>query len=267
MTTVPFFDYRAPFRERGHEYRAVFEDVCSRGAFILEADVKQFEQALADFVGVRNAVGVANATDGLTMALWATGLEPGSEVILPAHTFVATAGAVRALNAVPVLADCADDHLVDPTSVERAVSTRTRAIVPVQLNGRVADMDAIAKVAADHGLTVVEDAAQALGGRFKDRYAGSFGIAASFSFYPAKLLGALGDAGAVVTDDDEVAAAVRLLPDHGRDASGVVRRWGMNSRLDNLQAAILLVNLRHLPGDIERRPTRTRDAPVWGPAR
>lgn len=250
---VPFFDYQAPFRERGGEYRAVFEDVCSRGAFILQAEVEEFEQRLAKFVGVRHAIGVGNATDGLTLALWAAGLEPGSEVLLPAHTFVATAGAVRLLGAVPVLADCGDDHVIDPVSAERLVTSRTRALIPVQLNGRVADMDALSKLAADHGLMIVEDAAQALGARYRDRGAGSFGVAAAFSFYPAKLLGAFGDAGAVVTDSDEIAEAVRLLRDHGRDRSGAVRRWGMNSRLDNLQAAILLVNLRHLRGDIERR--------------
>lgn len=250
---VPFFDYQAPYRERGAEYRAVFEDVCSRGAFILQAEVEEFEQRLADFVGVRHAIGVGNATDGLTLALWATGLEPGAEVVLPAHTFVATAGAVRLLGAEPVLADCGDDHLVDPVSVSRLVTSRTRALVPVQLNGRVADMAALAKIAADHGLTIVEDAAQALGARYRGRGAGSFGMAASFSFYPAKLLGAFGDAGAVVTDADDVADALRLLRDHGRDRTGLVSRWGMNSRLDNLQAAFLLVSLRHLEDDIERR--------------
>lgn len=250
---VPFYDYRAIFQERGNELRAVFEDVCSRGAFILQGEVVEFEQRLAEFVGIRHAVGVGNATDGLTLALSYAGLEQGCEVVLSAHTFVATAEAVRSAGAKPVLADCGDDHIIAPDPIEDVVTPRTRALLPVQLNGRVADMDALGKIAADHGLVIVEDAAQALGARFRERSAGTFGLCAAFSFYPAKLLGALGDAGAVVTDDDHVAETLRLMRDHGRDESGLVRRWGVNSRLDNLQAAFLLVNLRHLPHDIERR--------------
>jgi dTDP-4-amino-4,6-dideoxygalactose transaminase len=250
---VPFFDYPRLFTSQELEMMEVIRGVLSRGAYILQSDLSDFETALTELVGCRHAIGVANATDGLQLALLACGIAHGDEVILPSHTFVATAAAVWACGGVPVVVDAGVDHMIDPATIEAAITDKTRFIMPVQLNGRVADMDPILELARRHGLTVVEDAAQALGASYKGKRAGAFGRAAAFSFYPAKLLGCFGDGGAVVTNDDHVAAQVRALRDHGRNASGRIAGWGFNSRLDNLQAAILDHQLTSYPLKIERR--------------
>jgi dTDP-4-amino-4,6-dideoxygalactose transaminase len=172
---------------------------------------------------------------------------------VPSHTYVASAASIHFAGATPVLVECGADHLIDPASVEAAVTPRTRGIMPVQLNGRTCDMDALQRIADRHELVIVEDAAQGLGSRFKGKPAGTFGAAAEFSFYPAKVLGCFGDGGAVTTNDPEVARRMMLLRDHGRDETGLVVTWGLNSRLDNLHAAILNVKLRHFEGEITRR--------------
>jgi dTDP-4-amino-4,6-dideoxygalactose transaminase len=166
---------------------------------------------------------------------------------------VASPSAVANLGATPVPVDCGADHLMDPDAVARAITPRTRAILPVHLNGRTCTMDPILELAERHGLFIVEDAAQALGSKYKGRFAGTFGLAAAFSFYPAKILGCFGDGGAVVTNDDRMAREIRLLRDHGRNADGDVERWGLNSRLDNLQAAVLDFQLRDYASIIARR--------------
>jgi len=250
---VPFFDYPRLFTSQEPSLMRIIQGVLSRGAFILQKDLREFETKLAAFIGSRHVIGVANCTDGLQLALLACGIAPGDEVILPSHTFVATAAAVWACNAVPVVVDAGADHLIDADAIEAAITDKTRFIMPVQLNGRVADMGPILELAARRGLTVVEDAAQALGASYKGKQAGTFGRAAAFSFYPAKLLGCFGDGGAVVTDDDGVADRVLAMRDHGRDHSGRIAGWGFNSRLDNLQAAILTYQLGSLPYAIERR--------------
>lgn len=250
---VPFFNYSGMFTSQEHSMMEVIRDVLSRGAFILQKDLVAFEAALAEFIGCRHAIGVANCTDGLQLALLACGIAPGDEVILPSHTFVATAAAVWACGGVPVVVDIEADHMMDPGTIEAAITSKTRFLMPVQVNGRIADMDPILEIAGRHGLTVVEDAAQALGASYKGRQAGTFGRAAAFSFYPAKLLGCFGDGGAVITDDDDVAAKLFSLRDHGRDAKGRISQWGFNSRLDNLQAAVLAHQLASYPAKIERR--------------
>ncbi|MGH7524359.1 MAG: DegT/DnrJ/EryC1/StrS family aminotransferase [Gemmatimonadales bacterium] len=237
--TIPFFNYREVFARHEEQLVAVIRDVVRRGAFIMQQDLERFEVRLATYLGVRHAIGVGNATDGLTMVFRALGLRAGDEAILPSHTMVASAAAVVMAGGVPVLIECGADHLVDPVAVAAAITRRTRFVMPVHLNGRTAAMDAIGESAARHRLQIVEDAAQALGSRFHNRLAGTFGRAGVFSFYPAKILGALGDGGAVVTDDDDLARLIRLHRDHGRNADGEVELWGGNSRLDNLQAAVL----------------------------
>jgi dTDP-4-amino-4,6-dideoxygalactose transaminase len=253
MRQVPFFPYAELFRAREEELLEVIADVCRRGAYILQRDCEQFESRLAAFMGVEHAFGVANGTDAIVIGLRATGIGEGDEVILPSHTYVATAAAVHWVGATPVLAECGPDHMLDAADVEKRITPRTAAIMPVQLNGRTCDMDAIMDVASRHDLVVCEDAAQGLGSRFKNRCAGTFGAFGTISFYPAKLLGCFGDGGAVVTNDEAVAEKVALLRDHGRDAEGRVVAWGYNSRLDNLQAAILDFKLRSFHEDIERR--------------
>jgi dTDP-4-amino-4,6-dideoxygalactose transaminase len=251
--SVPFFNYKGAFTAREEEYVAIFRDVMHRGAFIQQLDLADFEKHLAEYLRVRHAIGVGNATDGLIIAWRAAGLARGDEVIFPSHTMVASPASVVHAGGVPVPVDCGPDHLIDPDTIEAAITARTRAIMPVQLNGRTANMDAIQKTADKHNLFIVEDAAQALGSTFKNRFAGTFGRAGVYSFYPAKILGCFGDGGAIVTNDDAMAERMRLLRDHGRNNAGEVLTWGLNSRLDNLQAAILDLQFRDYADIIAHR--------------
>jgi dTDP-4-amino-4,6-dideoxygalactose transaminase len=250
---VPFFRYSAMFAMFAEEYDKAMRDVLDRGAFILQRENQEFEEAFAQYIGVEYAIGVANGTDAMMVALRAAGVAAGDEVILPSHTYIATAASVHFVGATPVLVECGSDHLIDPDAVESAITARTTCIMPVQLNGRTAAMDRIMAIADKRGLLVVEDAAQGVGSRFNGRSAGTFGDAGTYSFYPAKTLGSFGDGGAVVTRSHETAQTMSLLRDHGRNADGRVVAWGINSRLDNLQAAALLVRLGHLDTEIERR--------------
>jgi len=239
VRSIPFFNYKGAFSAQESAYLAMLSDIIRRGAFIQQSDLADFEQHLADYLGVRHAIGVGNATDGLIMAFRAAGIGPGDEVIFPSHTMVASPASAAHAGATPVPVDMGADHLIDPDAIEAAITSRTRAILPVHLNGRTCAMDRILEIARRHDLLIIEDAAQALGSRYKDRLAGTFGLAAAISFYPAKILGCFGDGGAVVTNDDAVARHVRLLRDHGRNEDGEVETWGLNSRLDNFQAAVL----------------------------
>jgi dTDP-4-amino-4,6-dideoxygalactose transaminase len=237
--SVPFFNYSGAFAADEEAYLGIVSDIIRRGAFIQQRDLAAFEHHLAAYLGVRHAIGVGNATDGLIMAFRAVGLGAGDEVIFPSHTMVASPAAVAHAGGTPVVVDIGPDHLIDPAAIEKAITPRTRAILPVHLNGRTCAMDPILEIADRHNLLVVEDAAQALGSRYRGRFAGTFGTASAISFYPAKILGCFGDGGAVITNDDAVARKVRLLRDHGRNEDGEVECWGLNSRLDNLQAAVL----------------------------
>lgn len=250
---IPFFDYPALFAELENEIMATVRDVFARGAYIMQCDLLDFEQELAAYVGVKHAIGVADGTMGLLLPLLALELKPGDEVLVPSHTFVASAAAIHHAGATPVLVDCGRDHLIDAASVCKFLTKRTRGIMPVQLNGRTANMDEISAIAREHGLFIVEDACQALGSKFKGRFAGTFGLAGSISFYPSKTLGCFGDGGAVITDDNAMAERVRILRDHGRGHDGNVCMWGYNSRLDNVQAAILRIKLKRYDQYVERR--------------
>jgi len=250
---IPFFRYAHVFGQQRDEILAAMLKVMDRGAFILQSELTEFEAAAARFVGSKHAIGVANGTDSLFLALKADGVGPGDEVILASHTYIATAAAVHFAGASPVLVDCAPDHLIDPAAVSAAITPRTRVIMPTQLNGRTCDMDALLALARKHDLLVIEDAAQALGSKFKQRCAGTFGLAGSISLYPAKVLGCFGDGGLLFSNDDQTAVVLRELRDHGRNTDGLVVRWGINSRLDTLHAAICLVKLRIFPEEIARR--------------
>lgn len=253
MRNIPFFPYSQLFSAQESELTSVMIDVCRRGAYILQKDCREFEASLAQFMGVKHAFGLANGTDAIIIGLKAVGIGAGDEVILPSHTYIATAAAVHMVGATPVLAECGADHMLDAADVAKRITPRTKAIMPVQVNGRTCDMDALHAVADKHGLMIVEDAAQGLGSKFKGRSAGTFGKFGTISFYPAKLLGCFGDGGAIVTNDDAVARQIALLRDHGRNEEGRVVAWGYNSRLDNLQAAILNFKLKTFPADVERR--------------
>ena len=253
LKSIPFFRYPHVFEQQRDEILEAMLKVMNKGSFILQEELRVFEANLAQYVGVPHAIGVANGTDSLIIALRAAGIGPGDEVIVPSHTYVASAASIHFAGATPILCDCGPDHLMDPDAAAGAVTPRTRAIMPVQLNGRTCAMDRIQQIADRHELIVIEDAAQGLGSRFRGRMAGSFGLAGSFSFYPAKVLGCFGDGGGLTSADPEMNRKMRLLRDHGRDDSGEVVTWGLNSRLDNLQAAVLDTKLRRFDDAIRRR--------------
>ena len=251
--SIPFFDYPRLYTDRREEFLKIFDDVCSRGAFIMQKDLDIFETALASFTTSKYAIGVANATDGLELAWMAINLRPGDEVICCSHTMLATASAIRVGGGIPVPVELGSDNLIDPDAVLDAVNPRTVGIMPTQLNGRTCNMDKILDIADRYKLYVVEDAAQALGSKFKNKSAGTFGHASAISFFPAKVLGCFGDAGGVLTQDSNLYDRLYQLHDHGRDPDGEVKSWGRNSRLDNLQAAFLNHLLPSYPSVISRR--------------
>jgi len=221
--------------------------VIASGQFILGPEVRAFEAEIAAFCGAPFAIGVASGTDALRLALEAGGIGPGDEVILPAFTFVATAEVISQVGAVPVLADVEPERLtLDPSDVARRLTPRTKALMPVHLYGRCADMGPLRELAERHGLLVIEDAAQAIGAEYAGRRAGALGRLGCFSLFPTKNLGAYGDAGFVTTDDPDLAERVRMLRRHGERQRYFHEAIGWCSRLDELQAAILRVKLRHL---------------------
>lgn len=252
MKSIPFFDYPRLYLDRRQEFLDIFDEVASRGAFIMQKDLALFEKSLSNYTSSR-AIGVANATDGLEIAWMAIGLKPGDEVICCSHTMLATASAIRMAGGIPVPVDLGDDWLIDPDAVRDAINPKTVGIMPTQLNGRTCNMESIMNLADMYGLYVVEDAAQALGSRFKGRHAGTFGNASAISFFPAKVLGCFGDAGAILTCDQDLYHKMYQIHDHGRDTNGEVMCWGRNSRLDNLQAAFLNYLLTDYPAVVERR--------------
>jgi dTDP-4-amino-4,6-dideoxygalactose transaminase len=253
---IPLVDLKAQYARLKPEIDAAIARVLESSAFILGREVDEFEQAFAAYCGAQHAIGVASGTAALHLALLACGVERGHEVITTPHTFIATAEAIAQAGARPVFVDIdPTTYNLDPSLVEAAISPRTRAVVPVHLYGRPADMDGLLAVARRRGLRVIEDAAQAHGARYKGRRVGTLGDAGCFSFYPGKNLGAYGDGGMVTTDDPEIAHRIRMLRDHGRTDKYTHQVWGYGERLDALQAAVLGVKLRHLDAwnDARRR--------------
>ncbi|AXH96404.1 DegT/DnrJ/EryC1/StrS family aminotransferase [Ornithinimicrobium avium] len=251
---VPLVDLAAQGAEIVDQVAPAVREAILRGAFVGGPAVTRFEQAYADYAGVRHCVGVANGTDALELALRAVDVEAGDEVVLPANTFIATAEAVSRIGAVPVPVDVDPEHLlIDPAAAEAAVTDRTSAIVPVHLYGQTAPVAELVRLADRVGVAVVEDAAQAQGASRAGRRAGTWGTASGTSFYPGKNLGAAGDAGAVLTDDAEVARRVRTIADHGSPRKYVHEVVGFNSRLDALQALVLSAKLARLEEWNERR--------------
>lgn len=247
MTAIALVDLAAQFAEIQDEVRVGIDEVFATTAFVGGPQVGAFEQEYADFVGTRHCIGVANGTDALELAFRAAGVTAGDEVIVPANTFIATAEAVVRIGAVPVLVDVVRDTLLlDPARVDAAITPRTRAIAPVSLFGQVPDIEAIMEVVDGREIAVVEDAAQSQGARRHGRCSGSLTHVAATSFYPGKNLGAAGDAGAVTTDDDGIARAVRLMGAHGSERKYEHEISGFNSRLDTIQAVVLSAKLRRL---------------------
>ncbi len=244
---IPFLSLKEQHISLEDEIIARWRELLRSGAFIGGTAVDQFEDELAEFLGVDHTIGVANGTEAITLALVALGVQPGDEVITAANTFFATAEAIVHAGAIPVLADVdPETATIDPDAVRSAITPRTTCIVPVHLYGQAADMDAIMAIADEHGLLVVEDNAQAVGAIYGERRTGSIGHASAMSFYPGKNLGATGDGGAVATSDEDAAARVRILANHGSRTKYDHIAVGYNSRLDAIHAAALSVKLGYL---------------------
>jgi len=244
---IPLVDLAAQYEEIGEEIKRAIQKVFDRGDYILGSELQKFESEFADYCGTKHALGCASGTDALILACKALGIGPGDEVIIPAMTFIATAFGVRLAGAKPVLVDVnPDDGLIDASKIERAITSRTKAILPVHLYGQVAPMRAITDIAKSHGLYVIEDAAQAHGAVQESQRAGSFGDIGCFSFYPGKNLGAYGDGGAVVFNNDAIGDRFSLLRNLGSKRKFHHEIEGFNSRLDTMQAAVLCVKLRYL---------------------
>jgi len=252
--TIPLLDLRAQFAPLRAEIMAAIEAVMESQHFIMGNQVRALEAELAAFIGVRAAHGCASGSDALALALMAAGIGAGDEVITTPFTFVATAGAIARLGARPVFVDIDPrTFAIDHDAATRAISSRTRALLPVHLYGLMADMAPLMELAQRHGLTVIEDAAQAIGARYRGEAAGAIGAMGCFSFYPTKNLGGAGDGGMVTSNDPNLAERVALLRDHGSRRRYNHEILGTNSRLDELQAAVLRVKLRHLAQWNERR--------------
>lgn len=244
---IPVTDLKPNIDTHWDEYMDAVASVLKSGHFIMGPNVKAFEQEVAQYLGVKHAIGVNSGTDALFISLRALGIGPGDEVITTPFTFFATAEAISLVGATPVFVDI-DPYTfnIDPDLVRAAVTPRTKAILPVHLYGQAADMDPILETAREHNLKIVEDVAQAFGGKYKGRLLGTIGDAGAFSFFPTKTLGGFGDGGLVTTDDDKVAQIARMLRTHGSKKKYHNEMLGYNSRLDELQAALLRIKLRHI---------------------
>lgn len=253
---VPFLDLKAQYASIKQEIHAALDEVLENTAFAGGPFVARFEKDFAAFCQCRNAIGVGSGTDALWLALLACGIGPGDEVITVPNTFIATAEAITYAGATPVFTDVEEKtYTMDPALLEKAITKKTKALIPVHLFGQTADMDPIMEIAKKHNLIVVEDACQAHGATYKGRPAGSIGHAGCFSFYPGKNLGAYGEAGAVVTNDDSVAEKIRVFRDHGQPRKYYHDVIGWNARMDGFQGAVLSVKLKYIDrwNDARRR--------------
>ena len=243
----PFLDLKAEYATMKEDIRAAVDRVLESQQFIMGPEVRELEAEIAAFIGSRFAIACASGSDALLLALMALGVDAGDEVITPPFTFVATAGSISRLKARPVFVDIdPQTYNLDPQCLEAAITPRTKAIMPVHLFGLAAEMDKITEIARAHSLPVIEDAAQSMGARYHDRYVGNIGACGCFSFFPSKNLGGAGDGGMITTNDPELADRISVLRNHGSRKKYHYDLLGMNSRLDSLQAAILLVKFKHL---------------------
>lgn len=257
---VPFLDLKAQYKTIKDEVLAAMNEVIENTAFAGGPYVAKFEQEFAKFCDTKHAIGVGNGTDALWMALIALGVGAGDEVITTPNTFIATAEAISLSGATPVFVDIDEKtHNMSPALIEAAITKKTKAIIPVHLFGQPADMDPIMAIATKHGLSVIEDACQAHGAEYKGKKAGSIGVIGCFSFYPGKNLGAYGEGGGIVTNDDALAAKMRMFRDHGQAKKYYHGIIGWNARLDGIQGAVLNVKLKYLNGWNDARRKHAKD--------
>ena len=250
---ISFVNYKIQYKGLKKEINKAVNRVLSRGDLILREDVEKFERKLAEFTGAKYAIGLNSGTDALFLSLKAAGIGKGDEVITVSHTFVASIAVIVQAGAKPVLVDVGNDFLMDTEKIEKVITKKTKAIIPVYLNGRMCDMERLMAISKKYNLIVIEDAAQALGSCFEGKMAGSFGLTGCFSFYPAKILGCFGDGGGLTTNSSKVAEKIRLLRDHGQKTKTSILCYGWNSRLDNLQAAILNLKFKYFTKWIKKR--------------
>lgn len=250
---VPFIDLVQRYAEERDEILACVDRVLSKGHVVLTEELTEFEQQVCDYTGAKHCVGLNSGTDALMIGLWAVGVGRGDEVITTPVSFVATAGAIAHVGATPVFADVMDDQTLDPAAIEKAITPRTKAIMPVHWVGRVADMDAINAIAKKYNLKVIEDAAQSMGAYFRDKHGGTFGDVGAVSAHPLKNLNAIGDGGLLLTNDDEIAHKTRLYRNHGQAARDNTVIFGVNSRLDVVNAEVLKFRLTRLKDVIDKR--------------
>lgn len=253
MTRVPYLNFRAQYEQEKDAIEAAIHQVFEHGDFVGGKAIRDIEEALAEYIGVRRVVALASGTDALVLGMRALGIGPGDEVITAPNSFVASAAAIVSVGATPVFADISEDGNLNPDKVESAVTAKTKAIMPVHLTGRVAHMRELNTIAKKHDLFVVEDAAQSIGSKLDGQSAGTFGHIGCFSAHPLKNLNAAGDAGFLATNDEEIAETVFLLRSHGLKNRDTMLHWGVVSRMDTIQAAILLKRLPLLDGVIAKR--------------
>ena len=250
---VPFFPYHRVYESRETKFNEIITDVLARSEFIMREELQRCEENLARYVGCKHLVGVANGTDAIWLGFLASGLKAGDEVIMCDHTYVATAGACILLGIHPVPCGLDQRNLLDPSDIVNKITKNTKAVIVSQINGTIANMPKIIEICKNHDLILCEDSAQGLGAKRFGKSAGTFGRFGTLSIFPAKVLGCFGDGGAVFTDDSDLYERLVMLRDHGRNSSGQVEGFGINSRLDNLQAAVIDYKLTYFDECIERR--------------
>jgi len=259
---VPFINYPLQYNGYKDEILKTIDNMLQRGDVYMRSDMQKFEKNLAKYVGSKFAIGVDCCTDALFLSMIGAGIGAGDEVITVSHTFIASINTIVACGAKPILVDIGDDFNINIDLIEESITPKTKAIMPIHLNGHLCQMDKLMEIAKKHNLIIIEDAAQALGAKFKGKNGGTFGLTGCISFYPAKMLGTYGDAGAIITDDEELADKLYMIRDHGMKPSYRLKEgenpyeihmWGYNSVLDNIHGAILNVKMKYFPQYIERR--------------
>ncbi len=250
---VPFIDLVQRYAEEREEILACIDRVLSKGHLVLTEEVDEFEAAICQYTGAKHCISLNSGTDALMIGMWAMGIGKGDEVITPPVSFVASTGSIAHIGATPVYADVKDDQTIDPAEIEKKITKRTKAIMPVHWIGRIADMDAIANIAKRHNLKIIEDSAQTMGAYYKNRHGGTFGDAGAVSAHPLKNLNALGDGGFLLTNNDEIAQKTRLYRNHGQEGRDNCVIFGVNSRLDVLNAEVLKFRLKRLKDVVDKR--------------
>lgn len=251
---IPFYNYTFNYKKNSKNLKKIFHKISSKGAYILQSDLENFENEIKKYTKSKYVLGVANATDGMQLFLIASGIKKNSEIIVSSHTMVATASAVNFAGYKPVPVEFGKDMLICPDSIEKSITSKTKALLVTHLNGRTCDMDRILKICNKYNLTLFEDAAQALGSRYKGKHAGTFGLASSISLYPAKILGCFGDGGLVLTNNTKLYNKLKKIRNHGiNEKTKKIDYWGFNSRLDNLQAGFLSYFFKSHEKNIIRR--------------